>query len=268
VAKSPVKPQQRTANVPQRASEGAPASSLVLIQDDVPEYLKAQMQNNRGSEKVTQDDLTIPRLEVLQALSPQLDEKEDKYIAGAKQGQLINSVTNQVYGSEVFVVPVIFDKQWLVWKDRDQGGGFLGSFPNPEDAEDKAKEEGGEDKGVRVIDTPVHFCLLVNRETGATEEITIPMPRTKAKVSRQWNSQVRLAGGDRFSRVYRIGTAQEENDKGKFYNLTVTQLGWPAQVLYQRAEKVYESITRDGRVIKMDTKDFNSSVDDDPNAEM
>lgn len=249
MAKNDAKTQDKKAGT-NVAKTDAPKGALILVQEQVPDHIKQNVA--RGSEQVGQDDLVIPRLEILQSQSPEVEEDNPEYIKGAKPGQLINSVTKQIYGSEVFIVPVHYSKLWLVWRKRTAGGGFLGSFPNPEDAEAKCKSEGGEDKGIEVIDTPTHLCLLVNREQGSIDEVMLSMPRTKAKVSRQWNSMIRLAGGDRFSRVYRITSQKETNDKGTYFNYVVASCGYPAKPVYDKAEKLYESIAKNARTIVMD----------------
>ena len=230
--------------------------TMVLIQDQVPDHLQGKTQGaGRGSENVGTEDLVIPRLEVLQALSPMCTRANAEYNKSAEPGMLTNSVTNQLYGKEVFVVPVHYSKQWLVWKDRQKGGGFFGAYPDPEAAKDRVNQEGGEEAGVLAIDTPTHLCLLINRETNAVDEVIVSMPRTKAKISRQWNSMIRMAGGDRFARVYRITSNAEKNAKGEYFNFAVAQSGFPAKGLYAKAEKLWASIDK-GRTFKMDTTGF------------
>lgn len=248
----PKKDEQKK-NLPTTGGEKMDMGAMILSGDKmpVPDYIKQD--SNRGSENVGTDDLVIPRLEVLQALSPQLDESAPEYIPGAKQGDLVNSVTRQNYGKEVFLLNVFYTKQWLVWRDRKLGGGFKGAFANPELAKDRIAElTGGGETGYEAIDTPTHLCLLINRDAGTIEEVMVSMPRTKAKVSRAWNSQIKLAGGDRFSRVYRVTSASEENEKGKFYNYVVAATGFPAKPLYAKAEALYKQMAEGQRRVVMD----------------
>lgn len=256
MAKQQTKPVQ-TRNVP---AEVRADNSMVLVQDQVPDYINQDQ--GRGNENVTTDDIVIPRLEVVQALSPIVKEGDPAYNEDARPGMLMNSVTKQLYGREVFVIPVIYTKQWLVWKKRKDKdgkpleGGFFGSYPTPDLADDRAAAEGGEAGNIEVIDTPQHLCLLIDTNTGRTEEAMVSMPRTKAKISRQWNSMVKLAGGDRFSRVYRVSVQLEKNPKGDFYNFAVSQSGFPAKPLYLAAEKLYNAIQGGMRSVKMDTSGF------------
>jgi hypothetical protein len=238
--------------------------SLVLVQDQAPEHIKTGV--TRGNENVNTDDLVIPRLEIVQALSPCRTEGNAEYNPHAKVGDLMNSVNNQLYGREVFVVPIFYTKQWLVWKKKTAGGGFMGAFPDPEKAEDRKNEAvGAGDKAdaIEVIDTPTHMCLLVNREKGTVDEIILSLPRTKAKISRQWNSMIRMAGGDRFSRVYRVTTNHEKNAKGEFENYAIAQSGFPAKGLYERAEKLYSEIKAGTKNVVMDVKGYSTDEGED-----
>jgi hypothetical protein len=239
-----------TPNVPMKSD-----TALVLVQDEMPDYLKAQAEGNRGSENVGTEDLVIPRLEVIQAISPEVTAGQAEYIEAARPGMLMNSVTKRLF-SEAFIVPVYFHKLWLVWKDRKQGGGFFGAYSSADEAEARAEKEGGVKAGIEVMDTPTHVCLLIDRENGTVDEVMVAMPRTKAKVSRQWNSMVKLAGGDRFSRVYRLTTQSEKNQKGSYFNYVVAQSGFPAKALYEQAEKLYNQIAGGERKVVMDTKNF------------
>ena len=119
-------------------------SAMVMVQDDVPDYIKNEQ---RGSENVGQEDIVIPRLEIVQALSPAMKEGDPGYIPEARAGMLMHSVTKQLYGKEVVVIPVIYMKQHLVWKARKdkQGkaleGGFFGAYNSEQEARERAEAE-------------------------------------------------------------------------------------------------------------------------------
>jgi hypothetical protein len=138
-------PKQTTAVAKTDEDNGA----LVLVQDQVPEHLKDAIAGNRGSENVGQEDLVIPRLEVLQALSPECTEGNEAYVKGARPGDLMNSVTKQIYGREAHVVPVHYTKQYLVWIHRDNGGGFRGSFATQEEAEASGRRKCAPSRRIR-----------------------------------------------------------------------------------------------------------------------
>lgn len=230
---------------------------MIIVSDQVPEHLKDAIGSNRGSENVSNDDLIVPRLEILQAISPQLTEGDPAYIPGAKAGDLINSVTNVIYGKQVPVIPVHFQKLYLVWLDRQKGGGFRGAFKDEPAAQERANAEGGKAAGFEVIDTPTHLCLLPNVSTGKFEEIMIAMPRTKAKISRQWNTMIKLANKARFAMAYEVGTVLQKNTQGDFYNFAIQPMGYTPKHLFDRAVALYEAINKGDRTAKMDLTGLN-----------
>lgn len=213
---------------------------------DVPDYIKQG--GNRGSEEVKSTDMVLPRLEIVQALSPIKETKED-----AKEGYLFNSVTQEVIGDLAYFVPVYFRMEYLVWKDQNEGGGFFGSFNTLAEAETRKQEvvAGGEEPDlIEVVDTPVQYGLRITPDGKTCEQIVISMAKTKAKVSRKWNAMIQIAGGDRFSRVYKLTTFKDENKKGqKFFNFVVQPAGFTPEPVYREAERLYDVLkTQDFRV--------------------
>lgn len=214
----------------------------------IPDYLKNGPA--RGSEEVKMSDMVLPRLELIQSQSPikEVEGNED-----AKDGQLFNSVTSEIYGDLVYFVPVYYRTEFLIWQSPDyNGGGFRGAFPTEDAARVKFKELIAEDPALagttkegkpnlEVVDTPVHYGLKITPE-GGIEQIVISMPKSKAKVSRKWNALIQIAGGDRFGRVYKISSFSDENKQGKkFKNYVVQPAGFPPKPVYEQAEKIYET---------------------------
>lgn len=245
-----------------------PASDVAFAQSEVPSYIKQD--TNRGSEEVKSSDMVLPRLEIIQALSPIKEVDEN-----ARDGQLFNSVTQEVIGDFAYFVPVYYRMEYLVWQDQNHGGGFHGSFPTLEQAMEKRQQviendpklAGKTEKGsdiIEVVDTPVHYGLRIDPE-GTMEQIVISMARTKSKVSRKWNAMIQIAGGDRFSRVYKLSTFTDENRKGqKFKNFVVQPAGFPPEKVYKEAERLYAAF-RAGEV-SVDHASASPSADAEPAA--
>lgn len=225
---------KKTSTVPQKAAAG--------LLEERPAWLK---DTDRGSENVTTEDLVIPRLEVVQGLSPVINDDKPEFIEGAKVGDIFNNVTREIYDQPVLFVPVVYRKDYLVWKDRTKGGGFRGSYPDMPTAQ-AAMDALDDADDCTIIDTPQQFGLII-KPNGTTEQIVISMPRTKAKVSRRFNSIIRMHGGDRFGRAYKFTTVQDKNPKGEFKNLAVADAGYVNETVYRAAEQLYEDV-RKGRV--------------------
>jgi hypothetical protein len=248
-------------------------TGALVIATERPAYLPAVVDGAvaRGSEGVSTADLVIPRLELVQDLSPCRKKDDPTYIPGAEEGMLYNNVTRQLYGKQVIIVPVLFRKEFLIWKDRKKGGGFRGAFPDELSA--KQHMETLEDKDdCTVQDTAQHFVLILRNDNGrpVAEEAVISMAKSKMKVSRNWNSVIRINGGDRFSRAYQVEAVPDRNANNEsFYNLKVTMLGFCPEWAYKKAEELYNGVTGGGVVIQADHSiDTGAPVGDGANSEM
>lgn len=228
--------------------------SFDVVTNEIPEWLKTGQA--RGAENVTTDDMIIPRIELIQALSPARKKSDPAYIEGADEGMLYNNVTRQLYGESVTVVPVYYTKQYLVWKDRKAGGGgsngFRGAFATEALARDAIAQLGEE--GLEISDTAQHFVLV--RYADEWQEAVISMAKSKMKVSKRWNSLIRMTQTDSFARAYKLGAATETNARNESYaNFSITPLGFVNKEVYERAEKLYETIRAGGVKVSNDYDD-------------
>lgn len=272
-------PQQK-ANVP--ATTGG-SMELVPLAKQMPGYISKE--DKRGTENLGMADLVIPRLEIVQGLSPAVKRGDPGFIQGATAGDLNNSVSRQLYGQKVWLISVDYSIQYLVWRDRKMveahnaanprnklptDGGFFGAYPTAEEAKERATAEGGEDQCIVVVDTPTHLALLLNGETGGMEEVMVPMPRTKAKISRQWNTLIKMAGGPRFSRVYEVATALQKNAKGDFYNFQIVPLAYAPEPAFKRAEALFEALAKGTKTVRMDDRHMGpaETSGDEPGSKM
>lgn len=196
----------------------------------------------RGSEDVGMQDIILPRIDVLQALSPQIKKKDPKYIEGAEQGLLWNTVTGELYGESLTFIPVKFQREFIIWKDRDAGGGFKGSFPSADEAEDAMRDLDEADIPVcEIVETHVHYVLLV-KEDGALEEAVLSLAKSKRKVSKKLNTLTQIAGADRFARAYKLSAVEATGPKGDYYSVDVSPLGWASKEQFDKGESMYNAV--------------------------
>jgi len=223
-----------------------------VVTNELPEWLRDKAVV-RGAENVTTDDMIIPRIELVQALSPARKKTDAAYIEGAEEGMLYNNVTRELYGEGVSVVPVYYTKQFLVWKDRKSGGGgsngFRGAFASEALARDAITQLAEE--GLEVSDTAQHFVLVKCGD--AWQEAVISMAKSKMKVSKRWNSLIRMTNTDSFSRAYKLSAVTETNARNEsYFNFGITPLGFVPKDVYDRAEKLYETIRAGGVKVSAD----------------
>lgn len=230
----------------------------------LPSYMNPE--STKGSENVGADDMIIPRLGLCQSLSPQRKKSDDRYIEGIEEGDMFNTVTSELYGNGVIVVPVFYRKEYLIWVSRDggsDGNGFRGAFPTELEAA-QAKNLLDDGDKCEIVETASNFCLLV-KEDGSTDEIIVPMAKSQMKVSRKWNSLIRMAGGDRFSHGYKLIGVEESGGKGDYFNYNVVKLGYTPETVYKEAEALYEAIASGQKVAdngQTQTKDTPTAAED------
>lgn len=229
----------------------------VMQANSLPAYLNKGPA--RGSENVTANDLVIPRLELVQDLSPAWKKDKPQFIPGAQPGMLYNNVTRELYGESVVIVPVYFRSEVLVWKDRDSGGGFRGVFSTMEEAKEAIEDmEDGDD--CEPTPTNQHFCLLLHADR-PPEEIVLSCAKTKRKASKTLNSLIRMTEQDSFARMYRVKVVQETNSRSQeYYTLSILSGDGNGNVfvpedVYRKAEKLYEQIVKGSVAIDQDFDD-------------
>jgi hypothetical protein len=214
---------------------------VAVTEDQMPSYIKQGAA--RGNENVSNEDLQLPRIDVLQALSPQINKKKDEYIEGAEVGMIFNTLTGELYPDGLYFTPVQFTKRYLVWVDRkkDNGGGLRGIFDTEAEAQAFVNNADDGDK-LEVVATAEHLVLL---DSG--DEVILSMAKSKQKVSRKFNSMVRLNGGDRFSRRYRLTSVDDDGPQGEYQNFAIANAGWPDENVYLKAEALYNQISEGSR---------------------
>lgn len=216
----------------------------------------------RGSEEVGINDVTIPRLSIIQDLSPQHKKNKAEYIEGAEVGMLFDTVTMGLYETSVIFVPVYYRLEWVIWKNRDTGGGFIGAYSSQQDAVTAVGEHPlagqmteKEEPVLEIQDTAQHFGLLMDPNSPAEDpratEIVISMSRSQLKPSRQFNSQIRIATGDRWERYYRLSSVEAQNAAGQdYWNWKIEQLGFVSEQVFAQAETLYEAVIAGSRDVE------------------
>lgn len=213
----------------------------------------------QGLTGLSKDDLAIPFLVILQGLSPQVKRSEGAYIEGAAEGMLFNSVTNEVYDpvkEKIIFVPCAYDRNFVEWRLRENGGGFKGQYSVEEGLrllQDSMRDDRGRDiikSGNQLNDTRTFFGMLI-RETPELGTVVMPaliaMTSTQIKKAKQWLMQqnlLKLRGPNglytppMFASKWRITTVPESNEKGSWMGWAFTHEGYlsgPNDPIFQEA---------------------------------
>ena len=208
------------------------STAVANIMDDLYEAA------GQGMETITQEDMQIPFLRILQPLSPQLIKTDAKFIKGASAGDIFNTVTGGYWDAEegVNVLICAYTTKFLEFQLRENGGGFMGELdPNDPDIR-KTKRTGANEvlsNGNELVRS-AQFLVLAYDENGITSQMICDMKKTQMKVAKQWNTrraglkimhpEKGLFNPPMWATPWKLTSIQESNDKGSWFNYAVQQL--------------------------------------------
>ena len=142
----------------------AESKAVSLVSANVPAHVKESA--GLGNENVSTQHLQTPRVKLLQQMNSEVDESHDAYVEGAKPGDLLNTVTNEIYGTEIYVINVHFKEDFVLWRKRESGGGLIGTYTSQSAALDHLAKEGLKAEDHEIIQTQSHLLLRKDPETG------------------------------------------------------------------------------------------------------
>lgn len=213
----------------------------------------------KGFNDMDQQDLALPFLRILGQLSPQVNERDAKYVKDAKPGMIYNTVTHELYDGVkgINVVPCFYKREYIEWQDRGEGAGAPVAVHSASSGiiNEATRDSIGKDrlKNGNYLENTASYFVVVSKDNGA-ETALITMKSTQLKISRNWNSMMnglKLQGKNglftppMFSHVYSLKTVPQSNDKGSWFGWTVSKVGpITDKGLYEQAKGFADSIQK------------------------
>lgn len=185
----------------------------------------------QGAEGVSADDMALPFIKVVQALSAEAKPNKPQFIKGVVQGDFANTVTRQVWRGQdgVWFVPVFYKRAYLEWGP-EVGDGFKGEHgPDIMDKVTRVDNKNTLPDGNQIVITGVWYILVLDPKTGEAEPAVLSMASTQLKHSRALMSRLQKTtlpvpngNGASFTpplryHVVRATTAMTSNAKGDWY---------------------------------------------------
>ena len=213
---------------------------------------------NAGNENISADDIQIPYINILQKLSPQVDEDHENHVEGAKPGMFFQNVNKALWDEPMDIVPVAFDRKVVEWVPREKGGGLVDVHPQSvlKEVEHKPNDRGVPvrvDNGNLLVDTATHYVMYRSPVTGEWEPAIISMKSSNHKKSRLWNSliaQQKLPNGapaPRWLHIWSMSTIKESKDDNTWYNFEFERAGIIDPEGFVKAETLYKG-SREGLI--------------------
>ena len=178
-------------------------------------------------EKISPGELTIPRVRMLQGLSPEVQANPKAFYAGL----LINSITKEILTS-TFVPIRRMPNTWVRFNARDQKdpyfvpdikpGGVVWKSDDPKDPRVIEQTKFGPNGEAPPAIAWLNFLCYFE---GFTIPLIMSFGRTSYTAGKNFLTMAFGFGGDMFSRKYNLAAKQVTNDKGTFYVLDPTPAG-------------------------------------------
>lgn len=228
-----------------------------------------------GLDTITSDDMQTPRLKVLAAMSPEVDELD-----GAKAGMILNNVSKKLYSGQdgIKVVVCGYEKVWLEWTDRGKGASAPVNIFEPKDKPTNAVR--GDDGKFRLengnyLEECANFYVLLLNGGAAPEPAILSMKATQLKAARSWayslknefiqnpkTKQLFLAPS--WYRIYHLTTTKQQNDKGSWYGWVVNKDEFLSdEATFDMAAGFNESVRKGKVTAKYDDEGDSSNSSED-----
>ncbi len=245
------------------------------------EEIDPEQMAGAGFETADQTAYIIPRLYMLQDLSPQTKPKSDAFVKGAKPGMMFNSVTKQLF-DHLYVVACMYRRTFVEWKTRDDGGGFIYEHLAIDPAWTKQMKGPwlNEKTGTIINDTRNFFVLNAPKvdSDGVPVEpnrIVLSLTASALKTAGEWMTQMSEKKGTRgdgtrytqamFSSVFKLTSMERSNDDGFWYGWKIEDTGVEldnTDVVFKYGYDYWQQITEGLARAEAPAQDDDSGADD------
>lgn len=214
---------------------------------------------------MTSQDVALPYIYILQANSPQVNPGRSEYVEGAQASMFFNNVSEEVFdGREdgFIFVPCYYERKFVEWVHRDQGGGWVADWPIDSGILQKTRpDDKGKPRlqnGNVIVETAYHYGLMLNPDTGVWEQCVIAMKSTALKKNRKWNNMLvtqKIPGTEhqapRYLFAFNIGTELESKGDNSWWNFTIEKVEEPVSVDVYKQAKEFAQLIASGAVIRV-----------------
>jgi hypothetical protein len=258
-------------------------NELAKQRNDVPAHLQQYQKTRIGN--IDSSDRIIPRIKLMQAISPELQDFED-----AKAGQFWHTVAQENLGPTLKAIPIIIRKSYVLWAPRNDDRGILaramdGVHWDPADAEFRVKPKGSPTEVVYKTAKTVAESKLDQFGTSIPGDpnsapaasLTYNMmwylpdypelspsiiinTRSSIKPMQQLLSRIDSKPVPHFCQMYDIGSVQQKGAEGPYFNFTYTGSGFADEGQAKICSDLFEQFSQGSWVANDEV------ADDEPDA--
>jgi len=209
----------------------AEKKSTAVASADLMDKMLQDSGNDSGFENVTSQDITVPYLKLLQAMSTAITQD---LVDQAKAGDFLNSASNQLFKGTIKIVPCYFKRMYDEWAvDADGSMNFVKT--KHEVSTDILSKTKRNDKnqdmlenGNAIVDTAYYFCLLKNDEKKTYDRVVLSLSSTQLAAHRslmQQSQQLTMPNSNKpyalYTHTYDLSTFKHTKGNNTWFKLDV-----------------------------------------------
>lgn len=252
---------------------GKEPAKEIAKQAPLPAFMRKDA--GRGTEGLTTKDIEMPRIKLLQGLSPELEQYNN-----VKSGEFFHTIAEKSLGKELEMVPLHISKRYVLWNPRWDGGGILaraddavhwqppkGSFRVHTDKSKKPESEvtwtlaptvpesglaewgtfDPKDPGSQPAATEA-FVIVVNLvKHPELSPVALLLQRTALTPAKKLNAKLKLSGSPIFGLRFNMTSFVDHRQPGDFNNYVFEMLGYVEdEAYYEHCRELYENFSKSG----------------------
>ena len=167
-----------------------------------------------GTEEFDRNEVIIPTLHLMQAISPQVMKTDSAYIKGAEVGDFVNTATGKLYSGEegIVLVPITKRHTFIERTTKKEGDKFLIDHGNNVELYNTAEYSETEKRNILpngnvIVEVFEYFCFIVDESTNSFEPIVVRLKGSQRESARRWNTlmsgiRVETPKGPQRPRIY------------------------------------------------------------------
>jgi hypothetical protein len=254
------------------------AKTAVAVKEEtqlaLPGFMAEQV--GLGTEALDASSVEIPRVKLMQALSPELQEYNT-----LKQGHFFHTLAEQDMGPSVRVTPIYVDSRFILWRPRDSGGGILaraddGIHWSPANTEFNVKLKGGQEVVWRTATTVAASKLDTWGSSNPADSSSPPaatrmfnlvctfpdypdlppavvtLQRAAIKVARRFIGKLKITRAPSFGLIFDMVAVEDRNTAGqKYWNYSFKGSGMVQdETTYRQNHEYYKYFKSQGIQVK------------------
>jgi hypothetical protein len=250
----------------------------------------------KGTENFGQEDVNIPRLKLLQDLSPEVKD------GIGEPGDLLHSITKTIIakkGERLKFIPVAGDKQFILWRDRNDGGGIFAranrvvtpdgvrymwdkqnqtfehkitqaKVPVKWTTKRFIEEDGLSEFGTSMPGNAesgpaatLHYNYVIMLPELGYQMVAISLSRTAAKRARDLIAILKMGHAPQWARILELATVLERKDNNSWYNWAFSPFDIlpPSDPMVPQLQAFAAELTRRGVNVDFSDEEQSGSAD-------